>query len=106
MELRVKREEEERKRLEEVLRAQQEEERKRLEEEELARRKQVRDMRTLHKGAVSFVLGAAELYTRSKSDLFVSFHYFLFFLFFITHSRNHSSKVRDAKVREEFKTSF
>ncbi len=41
-ELRAKREEEERKRLEEALRARQEEERKRLEEEELARRKQVR----------------------------------------------------------------
>lgn len=40
-ELRAKREEEERKRLEEALRARQEEERKRLEEEELARRKQV-----------------------------------------------------------------
>lgn len=53
MELRVKREEGERKRLEEVLRAQQEEERKRLEEEELAQRKQVRKIRTLHKGAAS-----------------------------------------------------
>lgn len=41
-ELRAKREEEERKRLEEALRARKEEERKRLEEEELARRKQVR----------------------------------------------------------------
>ncbi len=41
-ELRAKREEEERKRLEEALCARQEEERKRLEEEELARRKQVR----------------------------------------------------------------
>lgn len=40
-ELRVKREEEERKRLEEALRARQEEERKRMEEEELARQKQV-----------------------------------------------------------------
>lgn len=42
-ELRAKREEEERKRLEEALRARQEEEQKRLEEEELARRKQVED---------------------------------------------------------------
>lgn len=41
VELRAKREEEERKRLEEALRARQEEERKRLEEEELARQKQV-----------------------------------------------------------------
>lgn len=40
-EIRAKREEEERKRLEEALRARQEEERKRLEEEELARQKQV-----------------------------------------------------------------
>lgn len=40
-ELRAKREEEERKRLEEALRARQDEERKRLEEEELARQKQV-----------------------------------------------------------------
>ena len=40
-EMRAKREEEERKRLEEALRARQEEERKRLEEEELARQKQV-----------------------------------------------------------------
>lgn len=40
-EMRAKREEEERKRLEEALRARQEEERKRLEEEELARKKQV-----------------------------------------------------------------
>lgn len=40
-EMRAKREEEERKRLEEALRARQEEEHKRLEEEELARRKQV-----------------------------------------------------------------
>lgn len=40
--MRAKREEEERKRLEEALRARQEEERKRLEEEELARQKQVR----------------------------------------------------------------
>lgn len=39
--MRAKREEEERKRLEEALRARQEEERKRLEEEELARQKQV-----------------------------------------------------------------
>lgn len=41
--MRAKREEEERKRLEEALRARQEEEQKRLEEEELARQKQVRD---------------------------------------------------------------
>lgn len=41
--MRAKREEEERKRLEEALRARQEEERKRLEEEEVARQKQVRD---------------------------------------------------------------
>uniref|UniRef100_A0AAQ5YKQ5 GYF domain-containing protein n=1 Tax=Amphiprion ocellaris TaxID=80972 RepID=A0AAQ5YKQ5_AMPOC len=41
-EMRAKREEEERKRLEEALRARQEEERKRLEEEELARQKQRR----------------------------------------------------------------
>lgn len=41
VEMRAKREEEERKRLEEALRARQEEERKRLEEEELARQKQV-----------------------------------------------------------------
>lgn len=40
-EMRAKREEEERKRLDEALRARQEEERKRLEEEELARQKQV-----------------------------------------------------------------
>lgn len=40
-EMRAKREEEERKRLEEALRARQEEERKRLEEEELVRQKQV-----------------------------------------------------------------
>lgn len=40
--MRAKREEEERKRLEEALRARQEEEQKRLEEEELARQKQVR----------------------------------------------------------------
>lgn len=40
--MRAKREEEERKRLEEALRVRQEEERKRLEEEELARQKQVR----------------------------------------------------------------
>lgn len=40
--MRAKREEEERKRLEEALRARQEEERKRLEEEEVARQKQVR----------------------------------------------------------------
>lgn len=73
MELRVKREEEERKRLEEVLRAQQEEERKRLEEEELARRKQVREMRTLHKGTASFVLGPVGLST-SKPDLYVAFN--------------------------------
>lgn len=42
-EMRAKREEEERKRLEEALRARQEEEHKRLEEEELARQKQVED---------------------------------------------------------------
>lgn len=41
-EMRAKREEEERKLLEEALRARQEEERKRLEEEELVRKKQVR----------------------------------------------------------------
>lgn len=61
MELRVKREEEERKRLEEVLRAQQEEERKRLEEEELAQRKQVRgdgtcSLKVRMKPKVSFCL--------------------------------------------------
>ncbi|XP_037131060.1 GRB10-interacting GYF protein 2 isoform X2 [Syngnathus acus] len=44
-ELRAKREEEERKRLEEALRARQEEERKRLEEEELARQKQEEALR-------------------------------------------------------------
>ncbi|XP_062284647.1 GRB10-interacting GYF protein 2 [Scomber scombrus] len=44
-EMRAKREEEERKRLEEVLRARQEEERKRLEEEELARQKQEEALR-------------------------------------------------------------
>ncbi|XP_028328195.1 LOW QUALITY PROTEIN: GRB10-interacting GYF protein 2 [Gouania willdenowi] len=44
-EIRAKREEEERKRLEEVLRARQEEERKRLEEEELARQKQEEALR-------------------------------------------------------------
>lgn len=77
MELRVKREEEERKRLEEVLRAQQEEERKRLEEEELARRKQVREMRNLHKDAAGFVLGAAGLYTRSSdADVYAAFNIF------------------------------
>lgn len=41
--MRAKQEEEERKRLEEALRARQEEEQKRLEEEELARQKQARD---------------------------------------------------------------
>lgn len=45
--MRAKREEEERKRLEEALRARQEEEQKRLEEEELARQKQVRDQTTV-----------------------------------------------------------
>lgn len=75
MDLRVKREEEERKRLEEVLRAQQEEERKRLEEEELARRKQVGEMRTLHKDAASFVHGAVGLY-KSEPDLSVFFNIF------------------------------
>ncbi|XP_067330133.1 GRB10-interacting GYF protein 2 isoform X2 [Channa argus] len=45
VEMRAKREEEERKRLEEVLRARQEEERKRLEEEELARQKQEEALR-------------------------------------------------------------
>lgn len=45
--MRAKREEEERKRLEEALRARQEEERKRLEEEEVARQKQVRDQTPL-----------------------------------------------------------
>lgn len=45
-EMRAKREEEERKRLEEALRARQEEEQKRLEEEELARQKQVKDHNT------------------------------------------------------------
>ncbi|XP_026169714.1 GRB10-interacting GYF protein 2 isoform X4 [Mastacembelus armatus] len=44
-EMRAKREEEERKRLEEALRARQEEERKRLEEEELARQKQEEALR-------------------------------------------------------------
>uniref|UniRef100_A0A1A8MZ20 GRB10 interacting GYF protein 2 n=1 Tax=Nothobranchius pienaari TaxID=704102 RepID=A0A1A8MZ20_9TELE len=44
-EIRAKREEEERKRLEEALRARQEEERKRLEEEELARQKQEEALR-------------------------------------------------------------
>ncbi|XP_070700721.1 GRB10-interacting GYF protein 2 isoform X2 [Pempheris klunzingeri] len=46
-EMRAKREEEERKRLEEALRARQEEERKRLEEEELARQKQEEALRRL-----------------------------------------------------------
>lgn len=45
-EIRAKREEEERKRLEEALLARQEEERKRLAEEELARIKQVRHFNT------------------------------------------------------------
>lgn len=45
--MRAKREEEERKRLEEALRARQEEEQKRLEEEELARQKKVRDQTTV-----------------------------------------------------------
>lgn len=45
--LRAKREEEERKRLEEALRARQEEERKRLEEEELARQKQVEQLNSI-----------------------------------------------------------
>lgn len=46
-EMRAKREEEERKRLEEALRARQEEEHKRLEEEELARQKQVEDFNSI-----------------------------------------------------------
>uniref|UniRef100_A0A671Z0A0 GRB10 interacting GYF protein 2 n=1 Tax=Sparus aurata TaxID=8175 RepID=A0A671Z0A0_SPAAU len=49
-EMRAKREEEERKRLEEALRARQEEERKRLEEEELARKKQVEARRGTIRG--------------------------------------------------------
>lgn len=66
IELRVKREEEERKRLEEVLRVQQEEERKRLEEEELARRKQVRKIRPYTMAQQSFELVAVTLYTTSE----------------------------------------
>lgn len=46
-EMRAKREEEERKRLEEALRARQEEEHKRLEEEELARQKQVEHLNNI-----------------------------------------------------------
>lgn len=46
-EMRAKREEEERKRLEEALRAREEEEHKRLEEEELARQKQVEDFNSI-----------------------------------------------------------
>lgn len=46
--MRAKREEDERKRLEEALRARQEEERKRLEEEELARQKQVEHLNPLN----------------------------------------------------------
>lgn len=47
VEMRAKREEEERKRLEEALRARQEEEHKRLEEEELARKKQVEQLNNI-----------------------------------------------------------
>lgn len=52
--MRAKREEEERKRLEEALRARQEEERKRLEEEELARQKQVTRLNNIHLKALSY----------------------------------------------------
>ena len=53
-EIKVKREEEEKKRLEEVLRARQEEERKRLEGEEMAQHKQVSEM--LRSGYYSLTL--------------------------------------------------
>lgn len=53
--MRAKREEEERKRLEEALRARQEEEQKRLEEEELARQKQVRDQTNANPNFLSVI---------------------------------------------------
>lgn len=56
--MRAKREEEERKRLEEALRARQEEERKRLEEEELARQKQVECFNSIHLCFFFFFEGA------------------------------------------------
>lgn len=63
--MRAKREEEERKRLEEALRARQEEEQKRLEEEEVARQKQVRDQTTAIPNFLSVIFLASFPFSKS-----------------------------------------